>query len=330
MLQNLFDKLLAVLKDGTSATLTLFKVMVPIVICVRLLQEFELITLLAKPLGPAMRFVGLPAEMGLVWATALLNNIYSGMIVFLSLVEHTPVTTAQATVLGVMVLIAHGLPVELSIARKSGPRFLFQAITRVGSALLLGWLLTTIYDRYDLLQEPAAVLLQPEASSGPVPWGQWLLDQAINFASIYAIILSLLAMMRLMEGLGVIGLLNRMLRPILQVIGIGPKASAITVIGLTLGISYGGGLIIHGARSGDIDRKDIFYSLTLMGITHSLVEDTLLLVMLGGHLSGLLWARLAFSLIFVALLVQVARRLPERFCDRFFWGPPKPKEYNNE
>ncbi|MGE4292120.1 MAG: hypothetical protein AB7E32_07915 [Desulfovibrio sp.] len=325
MLQRLLQHLLAVFKNGTAASLTLFKVMAPIVLGVRLLQEFELIALLAKPLGPAMSLVGLPAEMGLVWATALLNNIYSAMIVFLSLLKDTPVTTAQATVLGVMVLIAHGLPVELSIARKSGPRLLFQAFSRVGSALLLGWLLSTVYTHFGLLQEPATVLLQPEAGTGPAPWGRWFVDQLVNFASIYAIILSLLGLMRLLEGIGVISMVNRLLRPLLRLIGIGPKASTITVIGLTLGISYGGGLIIHGARSGDIDRRDIFYSLTLMGITHSLVEDTLLLVMLGGHLSGLLWARLAFSLVFVALLVQLARRLPGRFCDRFLWGPPQTK-----
>lgn len=325
MLRDLPENILAVFKDGTAATLTLFRVMAPIVFVVRLLQEFDLITLLARPLAPAMSLVGLPAEMGLVWATALLNNIYSSMVVFLSLIQNTPVTEAQATILGVMVLIAHGLPIELSIVRKSGPRMLFQAATRVGSALLLGWLLSLVYEHFQLLQGPATILLQPEAGTGPAPWGTWLQDQLLNFASIYCIILSLLGLMRLLEGIGVIGLMNRMLRPLLQLIGIGPKASAITVIGLTLGISYGGGLIIHAARSGDIDRRDIFYSLTLMGITHSLVEDTLLLVMLGGHVSGLLWARLGFSLIFVALLVQLARRLPERFCDRYFWGPPETK-----
>ncbi|MDD4731516.1 MAG: hypothetical protein PHX58_06245 [Desulfovibrio sp.] len=323
MLKQFTQAVLAIFKQGTSATLTLFKVMIPVVLAVRLLQEFDLIRLLAEPLGPAMHLVGLPAEMGLVWATALLNNIYSGLIVFLSLAEQTPLTQAQATVLGVMVLIAHGLPVELSIARKSGPRLLFQAVSRLGGALFLGWLLSRAYAEMNLLQGPANVLLQPDGPGGPVPWDQWLLDQAVNFATIYAIILGLLSLMRLLDVLGVIRLLNRLLQPVLRIIGIGPKASAITVVGLTLGISYGGGLIIHGARSGNMDRRDVFYSLTLMGITHSLVEDTLLLVMLGGHLSGLLWARLFYSLVFVALVVQIARRLPQSLCDRFLWGPPQ-------
>ena len=39
------------------------------------------------------------------------------------------VTTAQATVLATMMLIAHTLPVELRIAQKSGPRLLFQGIS---------------------------------------------------------------------------------------------------------------------------------------------------------------------------------------------------------
>ncbi|SKA84182.1 hypothetical protein SAMN02745704_01734 [Paucidesulfovibrio gracilis DSM 16080] len=325
MLHRILRSIVEVFKQGTSASLTLFKVMIPIVFAVRLLQEFDLIRLLADPLGPVMRLVGLPPEMGLVWATALLNNIYSGMIVFLSLVENAPITEAQATVLGVMVLIAHGLPVELSIARKSGPRLFFQGLSRVGGALLLGWLLSQIYTNFDLLQGPANVLLQPEAGTGPVPWGPWILDQAVNLISIYGIILALVGIMRILEAVGVINLANRLLRPLLRIIGIGPKASAITVVGLTLGLSYGGGLIIHGARSGEIDRRDVFYSLTLMGVCHSLVEDTFLLVMLGGHLSGLLWGRLFYSLFFVALLVQLVRYLPGRFCDRFFWGPPESK-----
>ena len=90
----------------------------------------------------------------------------------------------------------------------------------------------------------------------------------------------------------------------------------------TLGVSFGGGLIIHEARSGHIDKKDVFFSLTLMGLSHSLIEDTLLMVMVGGHLSGLICARLIFSILAVALLVKISVHLPGTFCDRVFWAVP--------
>ncbi|HBF42081.1 MAG TPA: hypothetical protein DDW42_00335 [Desulfobacteraceae bacterium] len=323
--KSLVNALRQVLRDPLRVSFDLFKIMVPVIIVVKILQEFDLIRYLAIPLGPVMKFVGLPAEMGFVWATAMVNNIYGSIIVLLSLVKDTPITTAQATVLCTMILVAHTLPIELKIAQKSGPHMMFQAISRLGSALFLGWLLYIIYSHFGLLQEPAKIILTPD-TKGPIQNDSllsWVTGEAQKLFFIFLIILGLFLLMRVLEKLKIVDVMNRVLRPVLKVMGIGPKASTITIIGNTLGISYGGGLIIHEARSGHIDKKDVFYSLTLMGLSHSLFEDTLLMVMIGGHLSGVLWARVAFSFFAVTLLVKVSSRLPQAMCDRFLWGDPK-------
>ncbi|MDD4951764.1 MAG: hypothetical protein PHV85_04375 [Desulfovibrionaceae bacterium] len=310
-----------ILAASLKASLELFKVMVPVLVAVRLLQSLGLIKYLALPLKPVMELVGLPADMGLVWATGLFNNIYSAIIVFLSLARDHPLSAAQATVLGTMILIAHSMPVELGIAKRSGPRLMFQAASRLGGAFAAGWALNAGYRALGLLQGPAAILFKAEPGADTDPGHlSWALDQIWNLSLIFVIIVALLAVMSALKKIGAIGLMDRLLRPLLKLIGIGPKASAITVIGLTLGISYGGGLIIREARSGALDRRDVFYSLTLMGLCHSLIEDTMLLMMIGGHLSGLLWARLIFALAAVALLVRVSAALPQRFCDRFLWA----------
>lgn len=299
----------------------LFKVMIPVIIAVKILREAGLIEMLAAPLEPVMSLVGLPAEMGLAWAFALINNIYTGLIIFITLLPDVPMTAAQATVLGTMMLVAHALPVEVAIARKTGPRVLFQTLARFLGAMLLGWLLMTLYTATDTLQQSANVLLSP-ATEGPEPTlAQWALGELKNLGSIYLIILVLLSVMRILQKIGVIELLNRLLRPVLSLLGIGHRASAITVVGLTLGLSYGGGLIIRESSSGRVDRKDVFYSLTLMGLCHSLIEDTLLIAMMGGHLSGILWGRLLFAMLCVALLVRLTRLLPASFCEKYLWGP---------
>jgi spore maturation protein SpmB len=317
--------LIQLLHDALRVSLDLFRIMVPVLIVIKIFQELQLIRYLAMPLAPVMKLVGLPAEMGLVWATAILSSNYSAVIVFLSLVKKTPITTAQATVLGTMILLAHCLPIELRIAQKSGPHLLFQAISRLGSALLLGWLLNTFYSCFNLLQQPVNILFKPDAESTAYDGTLvcWAASQARDLISIFVIIVCLLALMRILENLGIIDAMNRVLRPVLKHMGIGAKASSIAIIGLTLGIAYGGGLIIHDARSGNIDKRDVFYSLTLMGLSHGLFEDTLLMVLMGGHLSGVLWARVAFSLLVVAFLVKVSSRLPEAFCDRILWGEAK-------
>ncbi|MBA4358308.1 MAG: hypothetical protein C0405_11365, partial [Desulfovibrio sp.] len=273
----------------------------------------------AWPLAPLMALCGLPPEMGLVWAGALLNNIYSGIIIFLSL-DTSALTQAQVTVLATLILVAHNLPVELSIARRSGARLRFQLLARFLGALILGMILNAGYASLGLLQDPAQVLFAARPEAGAPSLWLWALGEAKKLGSIALIITALMAAMRLLSALGVIGLLNRLLRPVLSLIGIGPAASSLTVAGLTLGIAYGGGLIIHEAKSGRVDKRDVFFSLTLMGLCHSLIEDTLLMAMLGAQLSGILWARLVFALAATALLVKCTARLAPQLADRLLWS----------
>lgn len=325
---DLFRAALDTVKEAARLSLTLFKIMVPIIVGVKVLTELDLVRHLAAPLEPVMGLVGLPGSMGLVWATAMINNIYSGIIVYLSLAGQAPLSVAQMTVLTTMILVAHNMLVEVSIARKSGPKFLFQTACRIGGALLLGFVLHRVYTGFDLLQEPAQVIFRQDPARA-VRGGSlaaWAAGEALNLVSISGVILVLVAIMRLLTATRGLEMVNGLLRPVLRILGIGPKASAITVIGLTMGLAYGGGLIIQEAKSGSVNRRDVFAALTLMGLCHSIIEDTLLMVLMGGHLSGILWGRLAFSLAATALLVRAAALLPERFCDRHLWGDPAPAE----
>jgi hypothetical protein len=307
-----------VLAQSVRVCRELFVVMIPVVIGVKVLQELGAVPWLAWPLTPLMSLVGLPPEMGLVWATALLNNIYSAIIVFLTL--NTTLTQAQMTVLATLILVAHNMPVELGIARKSGARLRFQILSRFVGALILGMLLNAAYHASGTLEGPAVVLFaHPQADADPSLW-LWAVGEARKLMSIALIITALMAVMRLLTAVGAIGLLNRLLRPVLALIGIGPAASGITVAGLTLGVAYGGGLIINEAQSGRVDKRDVFFSLTLMGLCHSLIEDTLLMAMLGAHLSGILWARLVFALAATALLVKCSARLAPGLADRLLWS----------
>lgn len=320
---SLFSSAVTTVKDAARISLDLFKIMIPVVIAVKILQELELISWLAAPLSPVMQTVGLPGEMGLVWATALINNIYSGLIVFLSLVQDQPISAAQATVLGTMILVAHSMPVELRVVQSSGPRLCFQLLIRMGAALLMGFVLHLLYDNFNLLQEPANILLTPDSSAIEKTIPQWAFGEIKNLISIFGIILTLLVVMKILTKLRILQAMDFLLRPLLKLMGIGSKASALTVVGLTMGLSYGGGMIIHETKSGRINKKDVFYSLTLMSLCHSIIEDTLLLMMIGGHVSGLFWGRLVFSILIVAALVQLTKIIPESFSDKYLWGNPK-------
>ncbi|MFO7818410.1 MAG: hypothetical protein R6V39_12125 [Desulfovibrionales bacterium] len=314
----LFGQAYSLLRDSAKACLELFRIMIPIIIAVRILQDLGLISYLAVPLEPVMQLMGLPGSMGLVWATALVNNIYAGMIVFVSLPESAHLSIAQVTVLSTVMLVAHALPVELKIAQKTGPRLVVQGIFRVGSAFILGILLNLIYSNGNLLQEPSTILWNPD----PAPSGylQWALAQGRNLTAIFAIITSLMALTRILDKLRITNFFIRALRPLFQSMGIGRQAGPISIIGMIMGLSYGGGLIIHEVKNGNIPARDVFFSMTLMGICHSVIEDTLLMLLLGADLSGILWARIIYALIFTAIIVRVQSTVSDKFSRRYLYA----------
>jgi hypothetical protein len=308
-----------VLRQSLRTSFDLFKVIIPILILIRVLDRLGAIKYMGIALAPVMELVGLPGQTGLVWATTMVTNLYGGAAAFVSL--SVPLTAAQATVLTTMMLIAHGLPVELRIAQKAGTRLRAMAVLRVGGALLAGLALHHIYRAFGWLQEPNSAIFRSAGRDDS--WPAWLQGQGIFLLKIMAIILALMLLIRTLKAVGLMALLTRLLEPGLRLLGMSRDAAPVTVIGMVMGLTYGGGIIIQEARSGILGKRDVFFSLALMGLTHSLVEDTLLMMSLGGRLSGILVWRVVFSLLVIFLLVRLLGRVSERTFDRYFCRPAK-------
>ena len=83
---------------------SLLRLMVPTLIVVKLLDMLGATSWLAWLLSPAMQLVGLPDAMGIVWASVLLTNLYTGLVVFFGMLAEVPLSVAQVTVLGTMIL----------------------------------------------------------------------------------------------------------------------------------------------------------------------------------------------------------------------------------
>ena len=295
---------------------TLLKVMVPALIVVKLLDLVGATAVLAWGIGPLMQLVGLPESMGIVWAAAMLTNIYTGMIVFVDYAAHQPLTVAQVTVLGSMILVAHSLPVEGAVARAVGVSWRATIALRVGGALVLGMLLNLTYGFSGTLQAESRLLWQPSQVEDSL--AVWALDQLRLMLFVLLAIATLMATLRLLRALGIERLMHWLLLPVLRLIGIRREAANITIIGTTLGLSYGAGLLIREARQGALTRRDVFLTMGFLGLCHSVIEDTLLILLLGADLSGILWARLAFAL----LVIGVLARLP--FLDRRLAAAERP------
>ncbi len=319
-LERLADAARDLLREAARTYWTLVRVMVPVLIVVRLLQLVGVVEFLGRGLAPVMQLVGLPGSMGLVWATAMVVNLYTGMVVFASLAPANPLTVAQATVLCGMMLVAHGLLVELRIAQKAGPRIRAMAAIRLAGALLFGWLLHRFYTATGYCSGPSVLRFGAPALASS--WWAWAAGLAKTLGAIFCIIVVLLTLLRVLDRVGLTDLLTKLLGPVLRLLGMGPNAAPVTIVGMTLGLTLGGGLIIQEARSGRLSKRDVFFSLALMSLCHSLIEDTMLMALLGAHWSGTLVGRLAFALLAVFILTKLAGAVSEDAFDRFLVRAP--------
>ena len=296
------------LRDAVSSYLVLVRLMVPALIIVKALDMAGGTHLLAGLLAPVMQLVGLPPEVGIVWAAAMLTSIYTGLAVFADMSLTVPLSVAQVSVLGTMILVAHSLPVEGAVAKATGVSWPATLLIRLGGALVLGALLNLWYTSTGTLQEPAVMLWRPEVSDPSL--AAWALSQLRALGMIFLIILALMTLLRVLKAIGIERLMHAALAPLLRVIGIRREATNVTIIGFTLGISIGAGLLIREAKTGKMSQRDIFLTMAFLGLCHSVIEDTLLILLMGADLSAILWTRLAFAVVVTALLSRLARRVP--------------------
>jgi hypothetical protein len=302
--------------EAFRISMVLYKVMVPVLIFTKILGAVGGIRFLGNFLSPVMGIVGLPGSMGLVWATSMTTGIYGAMLVFATLAPQTPMSVAQVTVLFGLCLEAHNLLIEISIGQKAGLRVWYQAVLRIGGALLYSWLLFKIFTLGHFLQTPNRMALKPVAIDATLL--VWIQAQVENLLTIFLIILGLLSLLKVMEKLGVTALLIRMLEPVLKLLGISNKAAPVTIIGMTLGLGLGGALVIREAQSGNMSRRDVFFSISLMCLLHSLIEDTVAILATGADLSGVLWIRMPFALVMIFILVRAFRNVPDAVYERYF------------
>ena len=309
------------LKEIFDVTWTLYKVMIPIIIIIKGIEELGGIALLSEWLSPLMNLIGLPDEMGLVWATTLLTNMYAGLLIFMG--TNSELTVAQVSILGSLMLIAHSIPIEAAIAKRAGVSLTITTLFRVGGGLVFAWLLHQLYQFGDLLSTPAQIVWNPK-----VPPEQshleWAWSQVENLLAIFVIIAVLLFSLRVLKLLGVEKLMTVALKPILSALGISREATNMTIIGITLGISFGGGLLINEAKRGHIPARDVFTAVMLLNLAHSMIEDTILVLLIGADFITIFWGRLAFALIVVAIISQLLKRVSEATCQRYLYKSVQP------
>ena len=298
-------------REACDVCRKLYPIMILLIIGIKVLTELDLIRYLAMPLKPIMGLMGLPADLGIAWAAGMMVNMYTGMIAMATLLPAMePLSVAQASTFGLVLLYAHGLPIEGRIAQQCGLSISVQISMHILTAVLAGIGMHLFCLQTGWMSEPATILF---TAGNPDPTLlAWAVDKTCDLIYIFVIIAVLLIVQRGIEHFKLNRWLELVLRPLLQLVGVSNKAATPIMIGMCMGLIYGSGLIIRDVQAGALSRRDIFGSITLMGLAHAIIEDTLLAMVIGCNWIVILVIRSLFAIG----VVGVVMRLRDRFSRR--------------
>jgi hypothetical protein len=98
--------------------------------------------------------------------------------------------------------------------------------------------------------------------------------------------------------------------PLLRLSGISRDLAPVTMVGVLLGLTYGGGLIIKEAQEKNFEPKMRVLALCWISLGHSLIEDTGLMLAVGADIWVILVIRVVLILLVIRLIALAMDTMP--------------------
>lgn len=271
------------------------RITVGVSLLVFVLDRMDLLPWISRVLEPVFGRLGLPGEAALAYVSGYFVNVYSAVAVGVTL----GLDARAMTILSVMVLCSHNIFVETAVQRKTGSPWVRLVVVRTLGGLLLGWLLNLLMPGSpDLPAAGKAVLAGAEEPFWSA-LGAWALGALKLSVKMTVLIFSLNLLQKILAETGVIRLLSRLLRPLLAVFGLPSRCSFLWIVANILGLAYGAAAMLEEVERGKLEQRDIDLLNLHIGISHSNLEDLILVASIGGIWWILLLSRWAMSLILV-------------------------------
>ncbi|TKR57046.1 hypothetical protein D7I39_01790 [Allopusillimonas ginsengisoli] len=301
---------LTLLRRSWRMFITIARIMLPVMVVVKVAQELGLVDLVGRLITPIMGLLNLPPEAGLIWATTVLTGMFGGIATLSTLASSVDMTVGQVSALGAMMLFAHSLPVEQAIVRRAGASFWLTAALRLGTAIFYGGAVAWASHFTGALSQPVSFAWLSGSSFTHEAEGYlgWAESTAYSLGIVLLIIIVLVAVLDAFDRLGITRRITAIITPLLRLSGLNAEVAPVTTVGVLLGLSYGGALIIEESEKKNFSPRTRFLALSWLCLSHSLIEDTLLIMALGANVWVVLVGRVAITLAIISLLARLTRR----------------------
>ncbi len=293
---DLLDKVMQSLRSALPGTWKsaswLLKLMIPISLAVALLQHWGILAWIAGYLNPLFSMMGLPGESAVLFISGAAAGTYAGVAAMMSV----HLTLRQATIVGIMILICHALPMECTVNHKTGSNFWKMGLIRIFMAFVAAMCLNQVLPEMTV---PYLYIGAAAESSLAEVLLTWAVSQIKISIMVFLIIYSLMVLQCLIEAYSLLEPLSRFLAPLMRLFGLPRNAAYMWLVGNVLGLSYGSAVMLDMEEKGHItraDANDVNYHLIM---NHSMLEDTIVLAMTGVSVLWILGTRMFFALVVV-------------------------------
>ncbi|MEA3333606.1 MAG: nucleoside recognition domain-containing protein, partial [Pseudomonadota bacterium] len=99
--------------------------------------------------------------------------------------------------------------------------------------------------------------------------GEGLIGAGQQVLQIALIVIPLMVIMQFLEELKVLEKVSRRLEKVVSVIGISGAGALPLLVGLTLGLAYGAGMIIKYGKDGKLTQREMILIITFLSLNHS-------------------------------------------------------------
>ena len=276
-----------------KTSIWLVKITVSISIVILLLRYSGIFYWLSNLLSPLFSVVGLPGEAALAYIAGYFVNVYSAIAVMTTL----SLDVRSITILSVMVLCSHSIIVETTIQKKTGSSAVRMVVIRTCTAVVLGVLLHGLMPAGEAVQGAS---VQAECrESFQVLFTAWFWTTLEVVVKMIVLIFSLSLLQRILAEFGVIRWIVKFLKPVMRFFGLPPKTAFLWIVANTLGLAYGAAVMLEESERGKISKEDANFLNHHICVSHSNLEDVVLLVSVGGLVWWLLFPRWIVSFILV-------------------------------
>ena len=292
LLDNLMQASRSALPSTWKSAFWLLKLMIPISLAVALLQHWGILAWIAGYLNPLFHMLGLPGESAVLFISGAAAGTYAGIAAMMSV----HLTLRQATIVGIMILICHALPMECTVNHKTGSSFWKMGLIRILMAFVAAMFLNSVLPAMSV---PYIYIGAAAESTLSQVLLTWAVSQAKVAIMVFLIIYSLMVIQRLIEAYSLLDPLSRFLSPLMCLFGLPRQAAYMWLVGNVLGLSYGSAVMLDLEEKGQITRQDATSVNYHLIMKHCLLEDTIVLAVTGVSVFWILATRLLFALVVV-------------------------------